>query len=190
MDQTSSRAIVERYGALSLKCPRRAGRRLVRTGSTTVRSKQLCLLFAALGLESSGQSQGSVFAPATNNRGWLGAEILSVTSSESETAISAAPGRPDTRTKAYGQALGLHIRALAPSEAHPLGVQFGLLIERIDDPAPAHQLAPGDVIVGVNNERIGSVQEFNAAIAKYSPGSSVACRSRLKRKTEVADLCR
>jgi serine protease Do len=93
-------------------------------------------------------------------------------------ATGQAPATADSAASANGKALGLVVRVLAPAEAQARGVAFGLVIERIGAAAKAPQLAPGDVIVGINNDEFSSVAEFNALVAKHAPGSSVALRVR------------
>lgn len=93
-------------------------------------------------------------------------------------ATGQAPATADRAASANGKALGLVVRVLAPAEAQARGIAFGLVIERIGAAAKAPQLAPGDIIVGINNDEFSSVEEFNALVAKHAPGSSVALRVR------------
>lgn len=70
--------------------------------------------------------------------------------------------------------LGLTVRVLPAEARRALGVEFGLVVERIDPAARAPQLNPGDVIVGINNLEFESLEHFNSIVAQQRPGTSVA----------------
>jgi serine protease Do len=91
---------------------------------------------------------------------------------------------PDEKTTASREApqkaasanqLGLAVRELPPEERKTLGVDYGLLVEDIvDGPAARSPIQPGDVIVAVNQDKFGSLDEFNKLIGQRKKGESVA----------------
>ena len=65
-----------------------------------------------------------------------------------------------------GAKLGLAVRPLSPQERRGSGLDGGLLVENVDGPALRAGLRPGDVIVGANGQKIGSVAELEALVEK------------------------
>jgi serine protease Do len=78
----------------------------------------------------------------------------------------------DTSPKTGSAKLGLSLRPLSAEERRAAGVDGGLLVEDVEGPALRAQLQPGDVIVGVNGNKVKSVEQFDDAVAKS--GKSVA----------------
>lgn len=65
--------------------------------------------------------------------------------------------------------LGLAVRPLTPEERKQVEVSGGLLVEDVDNgPATRAGIRPGDVILSVNGEKIDSVEELRALIAKHN----------------------
>jgi serine protease Do len=92
-------------------------------------------------------------------------------------ARQAPPGREDTR-------LGMAVRELMPAERTALGVDYGLVVVEVASRAgPGSILQPGDVIVGVNQRRFASKQEFEKLLAGRRKGELVAL---LVRRGEAA----
>ena len=65
-----------------------------------------------------------------------------------------------------GTALGLSLRPLTPAEQRGSGLVGGLLVEEVDGPALAAGVRPGDVIVGVNGQRVTTVDDLEAQVDK------------------------
>jgi serine protease Do len=76
----------------------------------------------------------------------------------SEKTLAASPERKGSDS-ASGK-LGLTGRALTAQEAHRLGVPGGVLVENASGPSAKAGLQPGDVILGLNNQAITSVEQF------------------------------
>jgi serine protease Do len=92
-------------------------------------------------------------------------------------ARQAPPGREDAR-------LGMAVRELMPGERTALGVEYGLVVVEVASRAgPGSTLQPGDVIVGVNQRRFASKQEFEKLLAGRRKGEMVAL---LVRRGEAA----
>jgi len=69
--------------------------------------------------------------------------------------------------------LGLQVRPLRPEEKERVKTQGHLVVERVDGPAAAAGVRPGDIILGVNGTSVKSVDELRNA-AKKRKGSVVA----------------
>jgi serine protease Do len=68
--------------------------------------------------------------------------------------------------------LGLALRPLTPQEQQQVGVQGGLLIGEVSGPAAQAGVAPGDVLLSINNQAVSSVEGVQSAMAKV--GKTVA----------------
>ena len=62
--------------------------------------------------------------------------------------------------------LGLALRALSPNERRQLDGKGGLLVEQASGAAARAGIRPGDVVLSVNGESIGSVEQLRAIVAK------------------------
>ena len=88
----------------------------------------------------------------------------------------------DTRAAARGGAappganqapqLGLAVRPLQPEEKEQAQTEGSLVVERTSGPAASGGVRPGDIILGVNGQKVKSVAELQAATKKA--GSTVA----------------
>ena len=67
---------------------------------------------------------------------------------------------PERKAEGASSKLGLTGRALTSQEASRLGVPGGLLVEGTTGPAAKAGLQAGDVILGINNQSINSVEQF------------------------------
>ena len=80
--------------------------------------------------------------------------------------------------------LGMAVRELMPAERKTLGVDYGLVVVDVAQrPGPGSTILPGDVIVGVNQSRFASKQEFEKLINTHRKGDMVAL---LVRRGEVS----
>ncbi|HUG21029.1 Do family serine endopeptidase [Piscinibacter sp.] len=70
--------------------------------------------------------------------------------------------------------LGLAVSELPPAGRRALGVDYGLVVERVEGVNADVPLQPGDVIIAINNQRFRSLDEFNRHVAEAEPGSTVA----------------
>jgi membrane-associated protease RseP (regulator of RpoE activity) len=73
-------------------------------------------------------------------------------------------------TLAGGDSVGLSLRELPKATLHSIGLGYGLGVVRLGTAGERAGLRIGDVIYGVNQSRIYSVEEFSQAIAKPSDG--------------------
>jgi serine protease Do len=71
--------------------------------------------------------------------------------------------------------LGMAVRELMPAERKALGVDYGLVVVEVAQRSgPGSTMLPGDVIVGVNQSRFASKQEFEKLIGTHGKGDMVA----------------
>jgi serine protease Do len=71
--------------------------------------------------------------------------------------------------------LGVAMRELTASERETLNVEYGLLVTGVTSrPGPGSNLLPGDVIVGVNQQRFSTRKEFDQLMAAQKKGDMVA----------------
>jgi serine protease Do len=74
-----------------------------------------------------------------------------------------------------GSGLGLSVRELPPEGRKALGVDYGLVVADVGEGAASRSpIQPGDVIVGVNQERFKSLAEFNKLLSQRKKGDNVA----------------
>lgn len=69
--------------------------------------------------------------------------------------------------------LGLTLRQLTPDEKKQAKTEGNLIVQRVDGPAAAAGVRPGDIILGVNGSPVKSVDELREA-AKKRKGKVVA----------------
>ncbi|MGE5384589.1 MAG: DegQ family serine endoprotease [Betaproteobacteria bacterium] len=62
--------------------------------------------------------------------------------------------------------LGVAVRPLTPDEQRQAEVSGGLLVEDATGPAARAGIQPGDIVLSVNGERIGSVDQLRSVVAK------------------------
>lgn len=62
--------------------------------------------------------------------------------------------------------LGVAVRPLTPEEKRGSGIDAGLLVERAGGPAARAGIRPGDVILSVNGEAVGSAEKLRALLAR------------------------
>ena len=80
--------------------------------------------------------------------------------------------------------LGMAVRELMPAERKSLGLDYGLVVVDVAQrTGPGSTILPGDVIVGVNQSRFASKQEFEKLIGSHRKGDMVAL---LVRRGEVS----
>jgi serine protease Do len=88
-------------------------------------------------------------------------------------AKAAAP--QSTPAKKDDARLGMAVRELTGAERKTLGVDYGLLVVEVASrPGAGSTLMPGDVIVGLNQRRFASAQEFEKLLGAHKKGDMVA----------------
>ena len=80
-------------------------------------------------------------------------------------------GRVKTSATAPGERsgserLGLSLRPLSAQEKRAAGLESGLLVEDVDGPALRAGVQQGDVIVGVNNQPVNSIDQLERVVGK------------------------
>jgi serine protease Do len=70
--------------------------------------------------------------------------------------------------------LGLAVSELPPAGRRALGVDYGLVVQRVQGPNAEAPLQQGDVIVAINGRRFSSLEEFNRQVAELAQGGRVA----------------
>ncbi len=70
---------------------------------------------------------------------------------------------PKPRSPDRATALGLTVRPLEPQEKARAGTTGSLLVEEVAGPAEDAQVLPGDIVLGVNGKRVGTVKELQDA---------------------------
>ncbi len=76
---------------------------------------------------------------------------------------AAARGPEEARKS---ERIGLGVRELTAQEKRQLGTEGNLVIENVRGQAAVAGLRPGDVLLALNNDRIESIEEFQAALGK------------------------
>ena len=66
--------------------------------------------------------------------------------------------------------LGLQVKEVPQAALKALGVAYGVMVTKVRAPADRSRILPGDIIVGVNQTRIRSVEEFNSLINDHGHG--------------------
>jgi serine protease Do len=87
-------------------------------------------------------------------------------------AVTPPPEReqPNVAAKSGPRLLGLQVRELPQAALSSIGLGFGLMVTKVRPPADRTRLMPGDVIVGVNQVKFRSLEEFNRLIAEHTSG--------------------
>jgi len=132
-------------------------------GKTVERSSQLPSLIA--GLKPGSRADLEVWRDKSSHQ--MPVQIAELKEGRVNTSFTG-----DNSPKSSSAKLGLSLRPLSPEERRAAGVDGGLLVEDVDGAALRAQLQPGDVIVGVNGNKVKSVEQFDDAVAKS--GKSVA----------------
>ena len=67
---------------------------------------------------------------------------------------------------------GLSLRELPPQVLRSIGLPFGLAVVRAGELAERAGLKTGDVVYGINQKKVASLEEFNRLLAQQ-PGSTL-----------------
>ena len=88
--------------------------------------------------------------------------------------LSGESGDPELATGTSGEnAIGLVVEAVDPATRQQLGVEHGVQVTRSGGAAETAGIQPGDIILRLNNAVIGSVADFDEAVAALPAGKSV-----------------
>ena len=75
-------------------------------------------------------------------------------------------------------AMGLQLRELPPSVLKSIGLPYGLVVVKAGGLAERAGLRMGDVVYGVNQKRIGSLQEFRQLVTAPGDGNRLGLQVR------------
>ena len=93
---------------------------------------------------------------------------------EAEKTAAKAPEREEKpKISSAGQALGLSVSELTEPQKKELRIKGGVKVDAASEAAARAGVREGDVIVAIANVEIGSVKEFESAIAKVDRSKSV-----------------
>jgi serine protease Do len=98
---------------------------------------------------------------------------LKITVGEFPQEQTAAAKTPAPKDKTANR-LGLVVRELTPEQRKALGVNNGLLVESVGEPAAESPIRRGDVITKVGPTEVTSIEQFNKLVQQQKPGSTVA----------------
>ena len=92
-----------------------------------------------------------------------------------EVAAEAAASVREAPAKEEDARLGMAVRELLPAERSAMGVDYGLFVVDVAQRSgPGAAILPGDIILGVNQSRFASKQEFDKLLARHRKGDMVA----------------
>jgi serine protease Do len=81
--------------------------------------------------------------------------------------LKTASSREETAVQAKGK-LGLSVRPLTDEDEESADVSQGLMVENVSDgPAARAGIKPGDVILAVNGQKVGTVEQLRSLVDKY-----------------------
>jgi serine protease Do len=81
---------------------------------------------------------------------------------------------PAARPEAIGAIwtpLGLQVREVPQAALKALGVSAGVMVTSVRSPADRSRILPGDVIVGVNQTPVRSLEEFSQLVSEQGTGT-------------------
>lgn len=99
---------------------------------------------------------------------------VTIAEAEAEKTAAKAPEREEKpKISSAGQALGLAVSELTEPQKKELRIKGGVKVDAASEAAARAGVREGDVIVAIANVEIGSVKEFESAIAKVDRSKSV-----------------
>ena len=99
---------------------------------------------------------------------------VTIAEAEAEKTAAKAPEREEKpKISSAGQALGLAVSELTEPQKKELRIKGGVKVVAASEAAARAGVREGDVIVAIANVEIGSVKEFESAIAKVDRSKSV-----------------
>lgn len=96
-----------------------------------------------------------------------------ITAALGEMPADTAATRPAAAPQSPPNTLGLVVSELPPPARKALGVEYGLVVEAVEGAADT-PMRRGDIILGVNQEKLTSLEQFNRLLSKQKAGGAVA----------------
>ncbi|MDC0575284.1 DegQ family serine endoprotease [Nitrosomonadaceae bacterium] len=82
--------------------------------------------------------------------------------------------KKDKRSDVYNR-IGLSLRKLSDNEKKELEINSGLLVQGIQQGVASRSgIRPNDIILGINNQDVATVEQFNQLLRKIKKGRSIA----------------
>ena len=121
-----------------------------------------------------GIKPGTKIAMTVFRRGATKELVVTVVEIEPEKTAQKAPEREEKpKASAAGQALGLAVSELSEAQKKELKIKGGVKVDTSAEAAARAGLREGDVIVAIANVEVGTVKEFETAIAKVDRSKPV-----------------
>ena len=108
---------------------------------------------------------------------------VTVAEFEPEKQVKTAQAEPKPKGSAAAQALGLSVSELTEAQKRELKVKGGVRVDGVIEAAARAGIREGDVIIAIGNTEIGTLREFEAAIAKIDRNKPIPV---LLRRGELA----
>ncbi len=122
-----------------------------------------------------------------------GVRLMSAPDDNERVASGAARPDPSDGSESYQQKLGINVRELDEAEASRQqlsGENVGLVVTHVDPDGPSEgKLLPQrdpngtDIITHINNRRVRTLSELNAALARVASGEIVSLRTVLRARS-------
>ncbi|HZV99495.1 MAG TPA: DegQ family serine endoprotease [Methylophilaceae bacterium] len=103
-----------------------------------------------------------------------GSRTLNVALGEMPTGKEEAAASSKTPPKAEANRIGLSLKELTPQQKRKLNGKNGLLVIDAQGPAAQAGIRRGDVVLGLNNSDVQSLEQFNKQISGLPSGKTVA----------------
>ncbi|MDD0815561.1 DegQ family serine endoprotease [Curvibacter sp. HBC28] len=116
---------------------------------------------------------------------------LAITIAEIEPEASARKGaerEEKPKGSSAGQSLGLVVSELTAAQKKELKLKGGVRVDAVSDAAARAGLREGDVILGIANSEVGSVKEFEAALARADRSKTISVLFRRGEWTQFAAI--
>jgi serine protease Do len=101
-------------------------------------------------------------------------KLLNVATGEMPTDGNEVAQASKPAAKAEANRVGLVLREATPQQRKKLNGKNGLIVVDVQGPAAQAGVRRGDVILGLNNSEVQTLEQFNKQLAAFAGGKSVA----------------
>jgi len=98
---------------------------------------------------------------------------VTVVEFDAERAASSVPGRDVAKPPAAAGMLGLTVAELSEAQRRELKIKGGVRVEGVDGAAARAGVREGDVLLSIDNTEVGTIKQFEAALAKLDKARAV-----------------